>query len=498
MLQLPPPESHPVLLARKLLVLSNLLQGALSADQIPKSRRGHFTTIMSRAMDTATRLVTSNDELTASVEGVECIMIEAMIQNYAGNLHRAWMTTRRAAAVAQMLCLHRGSKVAARKVLDSKAREFVDAEQLCFRIVETDRYLSLTLGLPQSSLQTSGFDAETIAKCDPIDRIARLHCVIGDRILSRRVGEPRDLTAESIREIDGMLEEAAALMPSQWWLVPDSEKNGGDELSTIHEVARNMFQLSHFYLVVRLHLPYVLRSPGNGRCEHSQAAAVHAAREILSRYIAFRKWKTGLYYCRGVDFLSFIALTVLCLAHIDSQNRSNVQQRILLGHSRLSDRAIMECTVKLLQEMRDDAIATKLSRIMQYLLDVEAASANGIGYSTSTTEGDDGLSTDCDGQFVDAEKGVLQLHIPYFGIISLERKPAADSAVAEGMLSTQVFEQAQASLTEWENQWSLPDSSGDMGTFDDWTLQNINEGLFGGLLGGLGDVELEPRFSVDM
>lgn len=498
-LQLPPPGSHPILIARKLLLLSNLVQGALSDGHIPTIQQAHFSAVMFHAMDVTTRLVTSNDSLTASVEGVECIMIEAITQNYAGNLHRAWLTVRRAVAVAQMLGLHRGSaKLATVKVLDPKTREGLDPDQLCCRIVEMDRYLSLTLGLPQSSLQTVGLSAEAIAKCHPLDRIARLQCVIGDRILARRVGEPGEVTEKRVREIDNMFKEVTTLMPSDWWLIRDFDVKDGSDSDPMHETVRNMYQLSHFYLIIRLHLPYVLRSPGRGMCEESKATAIHAAREIMSRYIAFRKRKSGLYYCRGVDYLAFVALTVLCLAHIDSQNQSRMRHRALFDHSRPSDRALMEYTVKILGGMRGDDIATKLSGIMQYLLDAEAASANGTGYSTSASETDDGLATEFDGQFIGVERAVLQLHIPYFGTISLQRRLASDIPLAEEMLSTQVADQTQAAVTDWNNQWSFLDSSNDVGTLDDWTLQSINEGLFGGLLGGLGDVDFDPGPSIDM
>ena len=497
MLQLPPPGSHPVLIARKLLLLSSLLQGALSAGQIPQDQHGHFSEVMSHAMDAAVRVVTSNDKLTASVEGIECIMIEAMIQNYAGDLHCAWMTARRASAVAQMLGLHRGSsKPSTFKVLVPETSSGFDPDQFCCRIIEMDRYLSLTLGLPQSSLETRGFGAEAMAACHPLDRIARLQCIIADRILSRRVGGPNKKKSENIQHIDEMLKEAAALMPSQWWLTPDLDANNLTAPNPLPEVARAMYQFSHFHLVLRLHLPYVLRSSGNSMCEHSKATAIHSAREIMSRYIAFRKWNTGVYYCRGVDYLSFIALVVLCLVHIDARNQPMAQHEVVLDHSRPSDRAMMERTVGILRIMEDDAIATKLSRIMEYLLQVEAESASGVGYNTFTSEADEGLATECDGRFMDEENGVLQLQIPYFGTITLQRGLAPSTVTAAGILSTQASEHTQPSLTEWDNQWSLLDSSEHMGELDDWTLQSINEGLFGDLL-GFGSTDQGPEPVLD-
>ena len=79
MLQLPPPGSHPVLIARKLLVLGTFLQGILpSAVQDLADQGASYRDIMSHVVDTAIRLVTTNEDLISSVEGIECIMIEAM------------------------------------------------------------------------------------------------------------------------------------------------------------------------------------------------------------------------------------------------------------------------------------------------------------------------------------------------------------------------------------------------------------------------------------
>jgi hypothetical protein len=56
---------------------------------------------MTRVVERAIALVTTNDELITSVEGLECIKMEVMYQNYAGNLHRAWMAVKRATSAAR-------------------------------------------------------------------------------------------------------------------------------------------------------------------------------------------------------------------------------------------------------------------------------------------------------------------------------------------------------------------------------------------------------------
>ena len=501
MLQLPPPGSHPVLIARTLLLLGSLLQGALAASRVLATLRDHFDEIMSRVVDTATRLVTTNDDITASIEGVECIMMEAMIQNYSGELHRAWMTARRASAVAQMIGLHRGSKLPSIRISDSS----LDPGQLCFRIVEMDCYLSITLGLPQPSLETYALAPEALNKCQPLDRMARLQYIIARRILEKK--------SHDISEVDQLIQKAAIEMPPQWWLIPNLASSHDNAPDPFHLVARTMYQFSHYHLVLRLHLPYVLRSSTDGTHDYSKMAAINASREILSRYIAFRAWNPGHFYCRGTDFLAFIALTVLCLAHIDSRNplngnteSSSTARIIVLSHP--SDRGLMESTFEILHHMENDVIAAKLARLMRHLLDVEADAANGVEYGAVATENDNGPA-ECGGEFVNS-KDTLMLHIPYFGTINLQRglvsAPTGTTTQLNHSGSTSnivpsdiEMEQHNRPLSDLDTQWPqqphsswgdldrMIDPTGDFGVPDDWTLQSINESLFSTLFNSVDD-----------
>lgn len=522
MLQLPAPGSHPVLIAKKLLLLGSLLQGALSASQALGTLQDHFTEIMARVVNAATSLVTTNDDLTASIEGIECILIEAMIQNYAGKLHRAWMTIRRASAVAQVAELYRDSKRPSLKMLDPGMRASFDPDHLCFRILEMDCYLSTTLGLPQSSLETRALTPEMLAKCEPLDRMARLQCIVARRILTQDGQERSENGLTDVHEIGLLLQNSATEMPPLWWLIPDFKSCDIKTPKALPEISRIMYQFSHYHLIVRLHLPYVLRSSTNDSNDDSKIAAANASRDILSRYVAFRTWNSGHFYCRGIDFIAFIAFTVLCLAHVDSQTypaassdngHSFTNVRKIFDYNHLNDRGLMERTFQLLDRMENDEVASKLAPIMQHLLTVEAEAVNGVDYSAVTTRTVDG-GVECDGEFVDGKK-TLQLHIPYFGTIHFQRrvilKPAGGTQPQEHPIShtvtsnpdlpDQVVAKGQPSLAEWSSQcaqatqpshsdWELSngvplpdmlDFTNELTTPDDWTLQSINENLFSNL-----------------
>ncbi|GLA16332.1 hypothetical protein AnigIFM62618_002904 [Aspergillus niger] len=439
MLQLPPPTSHPVLIARKLLTLGIFLQGIppSSIQALADLSISHHD-IMSRAVTRATRLVTTNDGLTPSIEGVQCIMLEAQYQNFLGNLHQAWLATCRATAIAQMLSLHRGLPPSSLKTLDPATRNTLNPDYLCFRLVEMDHYLSLMLGLPPTSLEARYLSPKALETCTPQDRMHRIHCIVAGRILHRTDGDINNLSLT--QDIDSMLQNAAAQMPPQWWLIPDLLPSHTPK-DTIHNTLRLTHHFTHYQLLLRLHLPYMLRSSQDTTVyDQSKLTIITVSREILSRYINFRTSDPAQYYCRGVDFIAFVATTVLCIAHIDSP--SNMQHgkgtiATFLAHSRPSDRGMTERTLSIIEDMAGsgsgtDKIAGKLAGIMRHLLGVEESAAGGVGYVAR--EGDEdkkGGGGEYDGRVGDGGTS-LHVYIPYYGTIGFERSEESDIGEGDG------------------------------------------------------------------
>src|SRR5699024_941125 len=126
------------LIARKLLLLGWFLQGC------PTQHLTHLgidrrDAIMSHAMRTAHDAVTSQDHLVGSVEGVECLLIESLYHNHAGDLRRAWLAVRRAILIAQLLRLSSGVKETALDE-DADTHSEIDPVFLWFRLMQMDRY----------------------------------------------------------------------------------------------------------------------------------------------------------------------------------------------------------------------------------------------------------------------------------------------------------------------------------------------------------------------
>jgi Fungal Zn(2)-Cys(6) binuclear cluster domain len=447
MLQLPPPGCCPILVARKLLILASYLQAFPPSGIQSLCHLGiSYHDIMSRAVNTVHSLVNCNDDLVTSIEGIECITIESMYHNNAGNLRRAWVTMRRAMLIAQMMNLHRGGSLPSIKILER--RTCINPEYIWFRLVQADRYLSLMLGLPQGAPENDFFaTAKALEVCTPMERLQRIDCVVAGRILQRNEADINDLAA--MQDIDNLLQEASMTMPPQWWLLPNLESTADHQTEHFHETMRIMDQLTHYHLVVRLHLPYVLRSLVDRKYEYSKITAVNASREVLARFVAFRISNPIGSYCRGIDFLVFIASTTLCLAHIDSHRHGKAFASdgedgfcfSSLAHQRPSDRGMMECALESIQYMANasgDMIASKIATIFRHLLVIEVDAAGGSSYNTSSVSGEEGL--ECSGESSDGGN-VLHINIPSVGTVKVERGGVSRSVMtmpSQGASTTSV------------------------------------------------------------
>lgn len=420
MLQYPPMGLHPVLMARKFLTLGTYMQGVAGLD-------ARYRDMMSDMVETATRLVTSNDELVCSLEGVECIMIESLYHHNAGNLHRAWLAARRAMMVAQIIGLYRRPKWSSLKVLDPEARERISSGSLWFRVVHADRYFSLMLGLPQGSSENSFATPMALESCSPFERLERMAAVVAGRILQIRDTKLRDF--DTTHKVDELLLEASESMPTEWWPTPDL---ASDENTTVRKAIRIMGQVMHFNLQAHLHLPYILDSSDDPKYDYNRITAAHASRELLLRFVCCGSNDVTIFHCSGLSFHAFIAGTALCLAHVyahrrlidgDGNNSSSSSVHRCLTRRRCNDRDMIQRVLESAEHMagiNTNPTASKIATVLKHLLAIEAESASGISYNTSFNRGAEGEKLEYGGE-VDDSTGALHIHLPHFGIIKVER-----------------------------------------------------------------------------
>jgi hypothetical protein len=460
---IPPPTVHPVLLAKKLLQFAVCLQ-YISEDQyktLEMYKLGiDHREAMGRMADAAIQLVTSNDELIGSIDGLECVLTECVFHSDAGNLRRAWLTVRRAMVIAQLMGLHKGAgNHQPLKVIDP-LRQRIFPSHIWFRIVFADRFMSMMLGLPQGSLDRSMVDEEALAGDTPLGRLERHSSIVASRILERN--ESGASLVDSLHEtqqIDLELQRIAKLMPTKWWLMPNLVAVQHDWEAVFHATIQMMDQMYHYAMLIHLHLPYMLRFPVNSatmgsslssagpsqaptplsaqspqqqqklekqfdgishsRSEYSKMACVNAARELLARFNSFRSVNTIAFCCRAVDFFALTAAMTLLLAHLDSHKASAAATPSLdeatdfqlnyassiLAHSRLGDRAMLEQTLENMQKVAatsQDVVSRKSEEVLRRLLAIEAEAAEGTaGFTTALATENLGTAQQIDLSLVD-------------------------------------------------------------------------------------------------
>ncbi|KAF2967867.1 hypothetical protein GQX73_g5697 [Xylaria multiplex] len=427
----PAPDTHPVLLAKYMFDLATALHylDPETYGQLDRlSQKPHV--LAKRLADTARRLVTTDDELLGTVEGLQCVMMEGIYQANCGNLRRAWIAFRRAMVAGQLMGIHRPLSRPL-KLIDPSTR--FDAQFFWSRIVYTDRFHCLMLGLPQGSSDRSMASESALARDTPLGRLERIHCAIASRILERNDADTSSLNPATLKQIDHDLQEAAKVMPSSWWLAPNLPAAvvaaGKGDQSVFWEMLRLVTQLYHYNLLNQLYLPYILRfNPAESWPAHFQLTCINASREVLSRSIAFRSFNRIPFCCRAADFFALVAALTILLVHLDSHRRRhshddtspNSGNLDVLAHQHLGDRALLEQALEnmnVLARISNDTLSAKSAGLLRRLLDIEAEAAEGETYCAQR----ESSAKAAQGQAHD-DAHVLRIGIPHFGTIRITRE----------------------------------------------------------------------------
>jgi hypothetical protein len=419
LLVIPEPDLHPVLISRYMLQLAIFLQH-LHPDihKLIKKLSESPRVIMGRLADLATNLITTNDELIGSIEGLECVMLETIYQANSGNLRRSWLVGRRAIGIAQLMGFNRSDHRVQYKVLDPETK--YHTQTMWFRILFLDRHLSLMLGLPQGSLDRSMASGATFENDTPLGRLERIHCVIASRILEHKECKPSSHDLVLTRSLDAELQRAARSLPSKWWLIPNLGVDSDDSEALFWDTRRLHAQVYHYNILNQLHLPYMLCSfSAERKYEYSRITCVNASREMLSRFIALRKVNRVAYCCRSIDFLALMAAMTLLLAHLDSHRSSEAEN--LLAHQYSSDRAMIEQAQEHMTEINrinSDALSSQSGNLLRRLLAIEIGTVGDCSPLSErvSVQGTESLLPDQDNDVA------VSVHIPYFGIIKIARE----------------------------------------------------------------------------
>ena len=411
---------HPTLLARNMILVALILQG-----QEPREFGAliiSHTITMNQLIEAASALLSRNDELNDTMESLECFLYESIYHKSSGNFKRAWFVIRRAMLVAQTMGIHQsGSQQRAVKSITPNYNP--DSSFIWFRIIYSDRFLSLLLGLPQGSSDDSIASAAMLAADTPMGRLDRQQAMVASRLIEKNVQGTLDDDFPFAKEMDASLLSVAKSMPARFWLPPNFSDIKEGSVNEFWEAARMSSQMFYYHLVIRIHLPYLLKFESDEKYDYSKISCVNASREILNRYMAYRRVNTTTSCYRVIDFMALMAGTILLLVHFDSQLHRKVNNTF--AHQRLGDRAMLEHTIEIigtLLKLNTVAVNEKASKGIQCLLQVEAKASESYEYHVVASPRALHIADSVEHEMEDEAFKMLQISFPYFGRIQIIRK----------------------------------------------------------------------------
>ncbi|UKZ78813.1 hypothetical protein TrVFT333_006558 [Trichoderma virens FT-333] len=176
-------------------------------------------------------LVISDINYTATIEGLECLILLAKSYTDCGQPKRAWLVWRKGASAAQLMGLCCGKNYSRTEL------------RLWCAIYHGDRFCSMLLGLPyvlndnhyQSVLTAAGMGQGFyfVLRC----------AIICGRIIDRNMTAGKPSFAKAM-ELDEELSSIASTQPEDWWSVPESMDHfqlQGLELSDFRELLLQQF-----------------------------------------------------------------------------------------------------------------------------------------------------------------------------------------------------------------------------------------------------------------
>jgi hypothetical protein len=420
---------HPTIIARTLLYIAICIQQLPPEfDMTQLHLSPSLDTPMEKYVSAVITLVTSDDELATTIEGLECLLLQGLFQLNSGKLRHAWLSFRRALSIAQMMCFDKDF-TKSRKGIESSSIKA--GKQMWHQVVMSDRYVSVLLGLPCGTGDNCFGPEETLNRAnEEMDLIfERRLSIIAGHISERNQAESSRIISQT-QVIDEDMDRLAKELPQEWWDIPRLE-SANRSRQVAQQFARLTTQMWYYQLETLLHLPFMLRAATEHRYEYSKIACSRASREILLRYLALRQVNNTQLLCRVVDFATFIASLTIILCLLQP---SQVSEVIRLQQQR-DDMALLEEIIlsmeKLAKSGDREVVAKQSVEVLRALLRVNDPSG--------TSDGN------------------LRLTITYFGTISITRPAAMQNL--DHTKSVPLFQDVNAenTTTSFQHNQAVPD-----------------------------------------
>ncbi|THC91998.1 hypothetical protein EYZ11_008528 [Aspergillus tanneri] len=309
-----------------------LLTVALTGQQSPQEdisphvqhRRSQEWSKFCRAVSNAVENnIMSHDRLVGTIPGLGMAMHFCRLQISQGNFQKVWVRLRHTIAIAEVMGLHKAwqSTQTSRTAGAESYETQLHKAQLWESLTAANGLLGMIINLPPETRRypqdkTQALVVEGVVQ--PRVYLSKLT----DIVAKIQHLEDLNMTPESKPEFYsstfGLIGELKALMsqtPKSWWT---SER---DRIKPDHIV-----QFIHNSIMVRAHLPFVMKHDLGEECFYSRLACMDACESVTELYQFLRgTLPPGIFMTRPVDLLVFIATVVLLLITYSSSptNRFN-------------------------------------------------------------------------------------------------------------------------------------------------------------------------------
>jgi hypothetical protein len=309
-------------IARGLLLLAIYIQQLppeFNADSLHLGVSLH--TLLHRYLCSVSDLVTSDDDLACTMEGLDCLIMQTMFYINDGNLRRAWLTSRRCLCVAQFLDCQ-NAYFSWSRTLD-KSDDILKAKAMVWvRAVMLDRYLAPVVGLPSGIGQDCFGDEAIIEPIQtPLDTFERRICVVAGLIAHHNQSRSRQGYTTALA-VDEKMDKIIADLGDSIIRIPDlTVKNKSQAEARSFKLM--LCQMWFYFSRLCVHIPYMLRAFTEHKFEYSRVACLDASRELLKRYLVLRRTNNTQGTARVVDFSTVIAAATLILNQIGATAHSS-------------------------------------------------------------------------------------------------------------------------------------------------------------------------------
>lgn len=376
-------DTHPVLVARQMLLLASILQhlhaaGSSSGTSNSNSSRDRYLGELSqppralarRLAEAATTLVTAHDRFTTgTVEGLECLWLEAAYHEQVGSLGRSWLACRRAISIVHLMAFRGGRQhgpmAPPRSILRQPDGEAADLRRMWLSLVHRELALCLALEMPPSASYLDGASMsreDSVRADDETSRLEGRHSVAASHLLERMELDPDFGDMDAVHQIRVELAEAASEMPSRWWRTPSLDQYATDDDKSLFGAMMQLrAQIVHSHLLMLSHLPAMLetmcsepttgghpqnyihnRNRNRNHLQSSRQTCVEASRSLLSRFIHLRSCERTAGHFPLLDHYARQAAATLMLARLLDGRQAGIETTPQHPDSQqhLSDRAM--------------------------------------------------------------------------------------------------------------------------------------------------------------